>query len=207
MEQKKTWTIGQMLSAHSEVAKAITAELLSKQPCVICSNDKAEAHHEDYDDPLNVVWLCKAHHEMRHKEIGYALVEYRKAEIAPQAPLDIKHCNRCNRDWCFRGTGEPLRCGKCKSPYWRKHGNDDIRAAGGSSAGEVVGSGNDAVVPVLRNAKSATKRLRSLHPVRNELASRGGSEPRSSFKSHTNHSVYRYGNVMFCATCNVEYQR
>jgi hypothetical protein len=32
--------------------------------------------------------------------------------------MEIKHCKRCDRDWCFRGTGRPLRCGKCKTPYW-----------------------------------------------------------------------------------------
>jgi len=34
--------------------------------------------------------------------------------------MEIKHCKRCNEDWCFRGTGRPIRCGKCKSPYWDK---------------------------------------------------------------------------------------
>ena len=40
--------------------------------------------------------------------------------------MEIKHCAACGQDWCFRGTGRPLRCGKCKSPYWdrgRKPGN------------------------------------------------------------------------------------
>ncbi len=32
--------------------------------------------------------------------------------------MEIKHCERCGGDWCYRGTGRPLRCGKCKSPYW-----------------------------------------------------------------------------------------
>jgi len=32
--------------------------------------------------------------------------------------VEIKHCKRCGCDWCFRGTGRPLRCGKCKTPYW-----------------------------------------------------------------------------------------
>lgn len=34
--------------------------------------------------------------------------------------MEIKFCLRCNRDWCFRKTGRPLRCGKCGSPYWDK---------------------------------------------------------------------------------------
>jgi hypothetical protein len=27
------------------------------------------AHHEDYDKPLEVVWLCQPCHKQRHKEI------------------------------------------------------------------------------------------------------------------------------------------
>ena len=38
--------------------------------------------------------------------------------------MDINHCLRCGRDWCYRGEGRALRCGKCKSPYWdRPMGN------------------------------------------------------------------------------------
>lgn len=32
--------------------------------------------------------------------------------------MEIKHCKRCGEEWCYRGGGEPIRCGKCKSPYW-----------------------------------------------------------------------------------------
>lgn len=32
--------------------------------------------------------------------------------------MEIKHCERCGEDWCFRGSGRPVRCGRCKSPYW-----------------------------------------------------------------------------------------
>jgi len=34
--------------------------------CVICGK-KAEKHHEDYDKPLKVVWLCRKHHLKKHK--------------------------------------------------------------------------------------------------------------------------------------------
>lgn len=39
-------------------------------------------------------------------------------DLKELSEMQIKHCKRCNRQWCYRGTGEPLRCGKCKSPYW-----------------------------------------------------------------------------------------
>ena len=31
--------------------------------------------------------------------------------------MEIKHCLRCNHDWCTRLV-HPFRCGVCKSPYW-----------------------------------------------------------------------------------------
>jgi len=30
----------------------------------------ASAHHDDYGQPLSVMWLCPRHHAERHKEIG-----------------------------------------------------------------------------------------------------------------------------------------
>lgn len=35
-------------------------------PCWIC-NEKAEAHHEDYTNPKDVIWLCRKHHLELHK--------------------------------------------------------------------------------------------------------------------------------------------
>lgn len=29
-------------------------------------------------------------------------------------------CLRCGKEWCYRGTGVPRRCGQCGSPYWDK---------------------------------------------------------------------------------------
>lgn len=33
-----------------------------------CEGTDVEAHHADYSRPLDVVWLCKAHHEQLHAE-------------------------------------------------------------------------------------------------------------------------------------------
>ncbi len=55
--------------AHSLVAKAIRNGTLVRQPCVRCAEAKSLAHHEDYDHPLTVMWLCQACHKQRHKEL------------------------------------------------------------------------------------------------------------------------------------------
>jgi ribosomal protein S27AE len=55
--------------AHSQVARAIKNGTLVRQPCVRCAETKSLAHHEDYDHPLVVMWLCQACHKQRHKEL------------------------------------------------------------------------------------------------------------------------------------------
>lgn len=54
-------------SAHIAVGNAVRDGKLFKQPCFICGSTKVEAHHPDYSAPLDVVWLCKPHHEEVHK--------------------------------------------------------------------------------------------------------------------------------------------
>ena len=60
------------LVAHSSVARAMRNGVLKRIPCIRCGNEKSIAHHEDYDKPFEVVWLCQPCHKKRHKEIkGY----------------------------------------------------------------------------------------------------------------------------------------
>jgi hypothetical protein len=40
---------------------------LKKESCQKCMNKKVEAHHEDYNKPLEVIWLCKKHHVELHE--------------------------------------------------------------------------------------------------------------------------------------------
>jgi hypothetical protein len=55
--------------AHSRVARAIKSGELVRQPCIRCGETKSLAHHEDYDKPLDVMWLCQPCHKQRHKEL------------------------------------------------------------------------------------------------------------------------------------------
>jgi len=66
----------QRVFANREVSNAIRDGKLKRLPCERCGDKKAEAHHEDYSKPFDVMWLCKNHHMARHKEIN---AEKRKA--------------------------------------------------------------------------------------------------------------------------------
>ena len=60
-------------SAYSKVARAIVKGLLTRAACERCGNAKSLAHHEDYDKPLEVMWLCQPCHKQRHKELNELL--------------------------------------------------------------------------------------------------------------------------------------
>jgi len=54
--------------AHHRVREGLRRGLLSRPPrCEVCGREcKVIAHHEDYDKPLEVEWLCRACHAKRH---------------------------------------------------------------------------------------------------------------------------------------------
>lgn len=58
--------------AHNAVARAIRKGSLIRCSCERCGNSKSVAHHEDYDKPLEIMWLCDPCHKQRHKELREA---------------------------------------------------------------------------------------------------------------------------------------
>jgi len=57
--------------AHGIVRRAKIAKKLFPEPCVVCGTDeRIVAHHNDYLKPLNVVWMCQAHHHQWHAKNG-----------------------------------------------------------------------------------------------------------------------------------------
>jgi hypothetical protein len=36
--------------------------------CLVCSLPEAEAHHLDYDRPLDIMWFCRVHHMEYHRK-------------------------------------------------------------------------------------------------------------------------------------------
>jgi len=70
------------VKCHNAVARAIKSGTLTKKPCVKCDNKVSLAHHEDYDNPLDVIWFCEPCHKQRHKEIKKGL-QYLQPKITP----------------------------------------------------------------------------------------------------------------------------
>jgi hypothetical protein len=59
--------------AHAAVARAIRLGELSSRPCEECGEPKTVAHHDDYERPLDVRWLCHSHHRRWHAANGPGL--------------------------------------------------------------------------------------------------------------------------------------
>jgi hypothetical protein len=62
--------------AHNIVETAIKQGVLSPAPCEVCGKigemrdgrRNVQAHHDDYNKPLDVRWLCQKHHHEWHKQ-------------------------------------------------------------------------------------------------------------------------------------------
>lgn len=55
---------------------------LVKVPCESCGSPRSQMHHEDYDRPLDVIWLCRPCHMRLHAAEKYVVVQ------PPAAPAE-----------------------------------------------------------------------------------------------------------------------
>lgn len=51
------------------LAAAVKRGDVIKHPCWVCGEQRSEAHHPAYDQPLDVVWLCPLHHKAAHHAV------------------------------------------------------------------------------------------------------------------------------------------
>ena len=58
--------------AHRALASALRAGLIERGPCEVCGvvhgieGAVIHGHHDDYDRPMSVRWLCVLHHRQHH---------------------------------------------------------------------------------------------------------------------------------------------
>jgi len=52
------------------VHMAVKKGIITKDPCKVCKTTKdVQAHHYDYSKPLDVIWLCRKHHNELHLKL------------------------------------------------------------------------------------------------------------------------------------------
>lgn len=56
-------------NARSYLNTYLRRGYITKNPCIICGSCEVQGHHENYNKPLEVVWLCKPHHRQYHNEL------------------------------------------------------------------------------------------------------------------------------------------
>ncbi len=79
--------------ARRAVTRAIKSGRLVRLPCEECgSEDRVEAHHDDYSKPMKVRFLCRGHHREVH---GGSFIRERRLEMrgstSPEDAYDASH--------------------------------------------------------------------------------------------------------------------
>lgn len=79
--------------ADRAVYGAIKSGRLVRQPCEVCGEYESEAHHDDYEQPLAVRWLCRSHHRAVHSGKSAVPVDkhdkYKRRSPAIARPLIV----------------------------------------------------------------------------------------------------------------------
>ena len=70
------------------IYNAIKENKILKGICMVCKEAKTDAHHENYNKPLEVLWLCRKHHKQLHASMNKAYETY--GNILPTIKLERK---------------------------------------------------------------------------------------------------------------------
>ena len=55
--------------AHYCLGVGLKRGLIVREACEVCGADDTDGHHEDYQKPLDVRWLCRRHHKAEHRRL------------------------------------------------------------------------------------------------------------------------------------------
>jgi hypothetical protein len=70
---------------------------IRKEPCVVCGSREAIIHHEDYDNPFYIIWLCEEHHRQYHDgKIGLfnGKLWWNSGKLVPKSARELISKNR-----------------------------------------------------------------------------------------------------------------
>ena len=94
---------------HSIVGNALSSGKLQKRPCEVCGNIMTDAHHDDYNKPLDVRWLCrKCHAEWhRHNE--------------PIRATRERYCIYCGKKFIFTHGAQKICSNECREKIKKEY--------------------------------------------------------------------------------------
>ena len=58
--------IGLRNKTRGKTKDLINRGVLKPRPCVVCGHGDVVPHHEDYGNPMKIIWLCDQHHVDYH---------------------------------------------------------------------------------------------------------------------------------------------
>ena len=64
IRKRKKWA--KKIAAQTALRNAVKSGRIIKKSCEVCGEPKSHGHHDDYSKPLEVRWLCDAHHKEVH---------------------------------------------------------------------------------------------------------------------------------------------
>jgi hypothetical protein len=92
---RKDWLQGY---AHALTTQAIQMGHLIREPCAFCGEQKTEAHHPNYAEPLRIIWLCKQDHGLHHNRLREAEKLISLTNQPVQLKLIPKSWHSCRQD-------------------------------------------------------------------------------------------------------------
>lgn len=93
--------------AHSIVNKHLSLGKIERRPCEICGNPKTDAHHDDYNKPLDIRWLCRKCHADWH------------SKNEPVRAKNEKECAMCGNTFTFTHRTQKFCSDACRVK-WNK---------------------------------------------------------------------------------------
>jgi len=79
-------------SAHHIVNRLIKEKKLKRGSCCLCKQLRAYAHHENYNKPLDIIWLCASCHKKYHLGLVSIIIKKKgiKKMLDPKVSAEIE---------------------------------------------------------------------------------------------------------------------
>lgn len=73
--------------ATRAIVKAVAKGEIRREPCLICGVTVTQGHHEHYERPYDVFWLCEPHHKAIHRQLRYNPATHEMEKASRGFPL------------------------------------------------------------------------------------------------------------------------